>query len=131
MQRARTGGPVVPFPTTHPPPKGGRCPWLNALALSASAFARSPVLSERFSSPGSVAASTLHDMDANGLLASLFISSIGMVTFLYGKKQSRVPHLAIGLTLVVYTYFLSSVAWMFAIAAVLLALLWFVVRLGW
>ena len=70
-------------------------------------------------------------MDANGLLASLFISSIGLVTFLYGKKQQRIPQLVIGLTLIVYTYFLSSVALMFAIAAVLLALLWLVVRLGW
>jgi hypothetical protein len=70
-------------------------------------------------------------MDANGLLASLFISSIGLVTFLYGKKQGRIPQLVIGLVLVVYTYFLSSVIWMFAIAAALLALLWVAVRLGW
>jgi hypothetical protein len=70
-------------------------------------------------------------VDANGLLASLFISSIGLVTFLYGKKQGRVPQLVIGLVLVVYTYFLSSIAWMFGIAAVLLGLLWLAVRLGW
>lgn len=70
-------------------------------------------------------------MDANGLLASLFISSIGLVAFLYGKKQGRLPQLVIGLVLLVYTYFLSSVAWMFAIAAALLALLWLAVRLGW
>ena len=76
-------------------------------------------------------ASTLYRVDANSLLASLFISSIGMVAFLYGKKQNRVPQMVIGLTLMVYTYLLSSVAWMFAIAVALLALLWFVVRLGW
>ena len=70
-------------------------------------------------------------MDANWFLASLLISSIGLVTFLYGKKQRRVPQMVIGLTLVVYTYFLSNVVWMFAIAVALLALLWFVVRLGW
>src|SRR5690349_4610552 len=61
-------------------------------------------------------------VDPNGLLASLFISSIGLVTFLYGKKQGRVPQLVIGLVLVVYTYFLSSVIWMFVIAAFLLGL---------
>ncbi len=70
-------------------------------------------------------------MDANNLLASLFISAIGLVTFLYGKKQGRLPQLVIGFVLIAYTYFLSSVAWMFAIAALLLALLWLVVRLGW
>ena len=70
-------------------------------------------------------------MDPNGLLASLFVSSIGLVIFLYGKKQGRVPHLVVGLVLVVYGYFLSSVAWMLVIAVLLLALLWLVVRLGW
>ncbi len=70
-------------------------------------------------------------MDPNGLLASLFIGSIGLVIFLYGKKQGRIPHLVIGLVLVVYGYFLSSVAWMLVIAVLLLALLWLVVRLGW
>ncbi len=70
-------------------------------------------------------------MDPNGLLASLFIGSIGLVIFLYGKKQGRIPHLVIGLVLLVYGYFLSSVAWMLVIAVLLLALLWLVVRLGW
>jgi hypothetical protein len=70
-------------------------------------------------------------VDANGILASLFISSIGLVTFLYGKKQGRLPQLVIGFVLITYTYFLSSVAWMFAIATALLGLLWLVVRLGW
>jgi hypothetical protein len=70
-------------------------------------------------------------VDPNWLLASLFVSSIGLVIFLYGKKQGRVPHLVIGFVLVVYGYFLSSVAWMLAIGALLLALLWLVVRLGW
>jgi hypothetical protein len=70
-------------------------------------------------------------VDPNGLLASLFVSSIGLVIFLYGKKQSRIPHLAIGLVLVVYGYFISSVVWMLVIAVLLVALLWLVVRLGW
>ena len=70
-------------------------------------------------------------MDANELLASLLVSSIGLVTFLYGKKQGRLPQLVIGFVLIVYSYFLSTVAWTFAIAAALLGLLWLVVRLGW
>jgi hypothetical protein len=70
-------------------------------------------------------------MDPNGLLASLFIGSIGVVMFLYGRRQGRVPHVAVGIVLIVYTYFVSSVVWMLVIAAALLALLWLVVRLGW
>jgi len=70
-------------------------------------------------------------MDGNALLASLFIGSIGLVTFLYGKRQARLPQMVIGFVLIVYTYFLSSVAWMFVIAALLLGLLWLLVRLGW
>jgi hypothetical protein len=71
------------------------------------------------------------NLDANWLLASLFVSSIGVVAFLYGKKQGRLPHIVIGLILVVYTYFVSNILLIFVIAAVLIALLWFVVRLGW
>jgi hypothetical protein len=93
------------------------------LARGARATPRKPTLLPK--------SSILHLMDANGLLASLFISSIGLVTFLYGKKQGRLPQLVIGFVLIVYTYFLSSIAWMFAIAAALLALLWLLVRFGW
>jgi hypothetical protein len=70
-------------------------------------------------------------MDANALLSSLFISSIGLVVFMYGKRQGRLPQMVIGFVLLVYTYFLSSVAWIFVIAGLLLGLLWLLVRLGW
>jgi hypothetical protein len=70
-------------------------------------------------------------VDGSALLASLFISSIGMVMFLYGKKQARIPQMVVGLVLIVFTYFLSSIAWMFVIAAALVGLLWLTLRLGW
>jgi len=70
-------------------------------------------------------------VDGDSLLANLFISSIGLVLFLYGKKQGRVPHMVVGIALLAYTYFLSSIVWMFVIAAALLTLLWLAVRLGW
>ena len=54
-----------------------------------------------------------------------------MVMFLYGKKQARIPQMVVGLVLIVFTYFLSSIAWMFVIAAVLVGLLWLTLRLGW
>ncbi len=108
-------------PTPWTKPRPARAFSATACALESAATYRSIPLPS----------GTLPAMDANGLLASLFISSIGLVTFLYGKKQARLPQMAIGVVLLVYTYFLSSIVWMFVIAAALLALLWFVVRLGW
>ncbi len=70
-------------------------------------------------------------MDANRLLVSLLVSAVGFVLFSYGKRQTRMPHLVVGLILLVYSYFLSSVAVTLAIAAALIALLWIAVRFGW
>jgi hypothetical protein len=71
------------------------------------------------------------DFDAGSILASLAVSGAGFVTFLYGKKQTRIPHMVSGILLMVYPSFVSS-AWLtFAIAAAIFALLYGVVRLGW
>lgn len=71
------------------------------------------------------------DLDANSLLASLLVSSIGFVAFMYGKKQSRVPQMVVGILMMGYPYFVTNVALMLGIAVVLLAALWGAVRLGW
>ena len=68
------------------------------------------------------------DLDANSLLASLLVSSIGFVAFAYGKRQSRVPHMAIGVLLMAYPYFVTNVALMLGICVVLVAGLWGAVR---
>jgi hypothetical protein len=70
-------------------------------------------------------------LDANALLLSLLLGGIGFVALSYGRKQGRPPQIVIGLALMVFPYFVSSVAWMLGIAALLLLLLWLVVRLGW
>lgn len=70
------------------------------------------------------------DFDANALLASLVPSSIGLVAFMYGKRQARVPHIAVGLVMMVYPYFVSNILLMFAIAGVLSLGLWLAVRMG-
>lgn len=67
----------------------------------------------------------------NLLLTSLLVTSIGLVLFMYGKRQARWPQMAIGVTMMVYTYFVSSVLVAFAIAAGLIVLLWLLLRLGW
>lgn len=70
-------------------------------------------------------------MDPSELLASIFVSLIGFAVFLYGKRMARAPHLAVGLVLMVYSYFLSGFWLITGIALVLLALLWVALRLGW
>jgi len=70
------------------------------------------------------------NLDVNALLASLFIGSIGFVSFVYGKKQSRLPQMLVGLALMGYPYFVSSVPWMFGIAGALLGVMWLMIRFG-
>lgn len=71
------------------------------------------------------------DIDATALLAGMLVSSIGFVLFVYGKKQSRFPQLAVGLVLMVYPYFVPSPLLMFGIAVCLLGLLWLGLRAGY
>jgi hypothetical protein len=71
------------------------------------------------------------DFDANALLASIVIGCIGFVAFVYGKRQSRIPHMVAGVALMAYPYFVSNVFIMAGIAVALLGALWLVVRLGW
>jgi hypothetical protein len=68
--------------------------------------------------------------DVNSLLASLFVSSIGFVLFVYGKKMNQIPHLVTGLTLLLFPYFVSGALWILLIGAVVLALFWLGLRSG-
>lgn len=70
------------------------------------------------------------NLDANSLLASLLVGSIGFVAFAYGKKQSRLPQMAVGVALMAFPYFVTSVALMFGIAAGLLVALAIAVKVG-
>jgi hypothetical protein len=70
------------------------------------------------------------DFDANVLLASIVPSSIGLVLVMYGKRQSRAPHVIIGILLMIYPYLISNIWLMFAIAGVLCLALWGAVRAG-
>jgi hypothetical protein len=69
--------------------------------------------------------------DAVHFFVSLVVSSIGFVAFSYGKRQRRLPQMLVGATLVVFPYFVSSVALMLVIATTLLALLWGATRAGY
>jgi len=69
-------------------------------------------------------------LDGNAILASIFVGSVGFVSFAYGKRQRRPPQMLIGLALMGFPYFVASVPLMLGIAAALLAALWLMVRLG-
>ncbi len=71
------------------------------------------------------------DFDANTILMSLLVGSIGMVCFMYGKRQERLPHVVVGVILMVYPYFVSNLILSGGITVALLTGLWFAVRLGW
>jgi hypothetical protein len=69
-------------------------------------------------------------MDAASMFVALFLGLLGMGLFMYGKRQSRVPHLAVGVVLLVYPWF--GLGWLLnaVIAAVLVGLLVLATRLG-
>jgi len=71
------------------------------------------------------------DIDAGSLLASLVVSGAGTVALMYGKKQSRIPHMALGLVMMIFPYFFSSWILILVIGALLMGLLYMAVRLGW
>jgi len=68
--------------------------------------------------------------ESSSLIASLVVSSIGFVVFVYGKRQQRVPQVVVGLALMGFPYLVPSVAIMGAIAGVLLIGLWLAIRFG-
>jgi len=70
------------------------------------------------------------DFTPASLLTSLFVGSIGYALFHYGKKCVRMPQLVTGLALMIFPSFVSSVAWVLTISALLLGALWASVRAG-
>lgn len=69
--------------------------------------------------------------DANALLLSLLIGSVGFVCLVYGKKQARVPQMAAGVILMAYPYFVSSLWLMGGIGVLVLGAMGAAIKLGW
>ena len=69
------------------------------------------------------------DFSAESLIASLIVSSIGTVAFIYGKRQSRVPHMAIGVLLCVFPYFVENLYLVAGLTVLLLGILWGLVKI--
>jgi len=70
------------------------------------------------------------NFDANAFLLSMLIGSVGFVAFVYGKKQSRLPQMLAGLTLMAFPYFVSNLWLMAGIAAFVLVLMYGLIRAG-
>jgi multisubunit Na+/H+ antiporter MnhC subunit len=70
-------------------------------------------------------------LDPTLLFLSLITSGIGLVLFVYGKKQERWPQLAGGLALMIYPYFVSTLTATLVIGAAIVAAVWMAVRQGW
>jgi hypothetical protein len=68
--------------------------------------------------------------DGNNLLASMLVSSIGMVLLMYGRTHKRVPHGVVGALMLGYPYFIDNIAIMLGLAPLLLVLLWLATKLG-
>lgn len=68
---------------------------------------------------------------AGSFFASLIVSSVGFVAFMYGKRQSRAPQLVVGLVLMAYPYFIDSVVPMLVIFAVLIGMMVAAIKLGY
>jgi hypothetical protein len=69
--------------------------------------------------------------DPSSLFLSLIVSSVGFVLFTYGRKQDRFPHLAAGLVLMIYPYFVGSAVPMLLVGAAIVGGLWLAVRSGY
>jgi hypothetical protein len=56
---------------------------------------------------------------------------IGLVLFVYGKKQQRLPQIVAGVLFMVYPYFVSSVAAMIGIGVAIGLALWWAIWAGY
>jgi len=70
-------------------------------------------------------------IDPTWLFVSLFPSGIGLVLFVYGKKQQRWTLLAFGIAFMAYPYFTESLAALVGVGVGLGLALWAAINAGW
>jgi hypothetical protein len=70
------------------------------------------------------------NLDVSSIVAGFLVSGVGFVLFNYGRKMGRLPHVVVGLVLMVFPYFVPGVLLMFGIAALLGGLLYLAVQRG-
>jgi hypothetical protein len=70
-------------------------------------------------------------MDSANLVVGMLVGTVGLALLIYGKKQVRVPHMLIGLLMMVFPYFMPNALLTGVIAAVLTIALVGATRMGW
>jgi len=70
-------------------------------------------------------------LDPGLLFLSLVTSGAGFVLFMYGKKQERWPQLCAGIVLMVYPYFVDTLALSVGVAVIIVATMWLAIRQGY
>ena len=69
--------------------------------------------------------------DPAWLFLSLIPSGIGLVLFVYGKKQARMPQLIGGIILMVYPILTPTIASLVGIGVLVCVAVWMAIRAGW
>jgi hypothetical protein len=85
------------------------------------------ILVRKFSSHRSGLRRQLAMPEPSVLFAMLMFSIIGLLAFKRGKREVHLPHIIIGLVLMLYPYFVPAGLWLWAAGIVLTGLL-FVLR---
>lgn len=62
-------------------------------------------------------------MTASNIIGGIIFGGIGLVAFIYGKKTSAFRPMMLGLTLMIYPYFITNTVWMYLAGALLTAAL--------
>lgn len=62
---------------------------------------------------------------ASQLFAGLIFGGIGLVAFMYGKKQARLNLMLLGAALMAYPYLVPDPVWVWVVGAGLTAAAWF------
>lgn len=70
-------------------------------------------------------------LDLGTIVVGGFIGLIGLALLSYGRRQVRIPHIVVGLILLVYPYFVGNLIVTAVIAAALLGGLSFAARQGY
>jgi hypothetical protein len=70
-------------------------------------------------------------IDPLWLFLSLIPSGVGLVLFMYGKKQEQWTLAMGGLVLMVYPYFATSIATLIGVGVAIGLAVWCAVRAGW
>lgn len=71
------------------------------------------------------------DFSPASLIVGFLVSSIGFVSFSYGRKMDRGPQQLVGLLLMIFPWFVTNPIAVGVIGAVLCGALWGAVKLGY